>query len=334
MGAARSMSRLALAVLVIAHGWGHAVLPLRGAIPSEALAQNFFPLVFYAVAMVGFTAAGVGVLGVPPFAAATRPLLVIASVYSLVALGILGHGDLWWGAAIDVVLLLAGLTGVFNRLPSPAAQGQARRAFRIAVGSAVVAYTVTAALWPIYRAWGTRPDEYQLDLPGDGPQRRAALEIQHAVTIDAPPAAVWPWLLQIGQDRGGFYSYDWLERAFGVDVHTVAEIRPEWQHREVGELVRATQPGYLGGVLGPDLGWRVREVEAERALVLEYWGTFALVPAGDATTRFIIRTPIGHERMPVWAAALDMMTFQLPHFIMERRMMLRIKTLAEASAVS
>jgi hypothetical protein len=50
-----------------------------------------------------------------------------------------------------------------------------------------------------------------------------------------------------------------------------------------------------------------------------------------ATTRFIIRTPIGHERTPVWAAVLDMATFQLPHFIMERRMMLRIKALAESS---
>jgi hypothetical protein len=49
------------------------------------------------------------------------------------------------------------------------------------------------------------------------------------------------------------------------------------------------------------------------------------------TTRFIIRTPIGHERVPVWAAALDMAAFQLPHFIMERRMMLRIKALAESS---
>jgi hypothetical protein len=193
---------------------------------------------------------------------------------------------------------------------------------------------VTAALWPVYRAWGTRPGEYRLDLPGDDAGRRADLEIQHAVTVAAPAAAVWPWLLQLGQDRAGFYSYDWLERAFGVDVHNVAEIRPEWQHREVGELVRATQPGYLGGLFGPDLGWRVREVEPERALVLEHWGTFALVPADGATTRFIIRTPIGHERMPVWAAALDMMTFQLPHFIMERRMMLRIKALAEASSLS
>ena len=152
------------------------------------------------------------------------------------------------------------------------------------------------------------------------------------MTIDAPPSAVWPWLMQLGQDRGGFYSYDWLERAFGVDMHNVNEIRPEWQQREVGELLRATQPTYLGGLFGPDLGWTVKDVQFERALVLERWGAFVLVPTVDGKTRFIIRTTVSNERIPAWAAALDVMTFQLPHFIMERRMMLQIKELAEGMA--
>lgn len=75
-------------------------------------------------------------------------------------------------------------------------------------------------------------------------------ECQHAVTINAAPEAVWPWLIQLGQDRAGFYSDDFLERAFGVDVHNVTEIRPEWQQRKAGELVRATQKNYLGGIFG------------------------------------------------------------------------------------
>jgi hypothetical protein len=183
----------------------------------------------------------------------------------------------------------------------------------------------------VYRGWGTRLEERALALPGDAPDRDPALEIQHAVTVQAPASAVWPWLLQIGQDRGGFYSYDWLERAFGVDVRNVTEIRPEWQQRAPGDLVRATQPGYLGGLLGRDLGWRVLAVEDQRALVLRHWGAFALVPDGDAT-RFIIRSPMGHADIPTWAATLDMFTFQLPHFIMERRMMLQIKALAERTA--
>ncbi|OFW46851.1 MAG: hypothetical protein A3J29_06585 [Acidobacteria bacterium RIFCSPLOWO2_12_FULL_67_14b] len=198
---------------------------------------------------------------------------------------------------------------------------------------AFLAYAASAAvLWPLHRAWGSTPAEHALALPGDAPDRNPALEIQHAVTVNAPPEAVWPWLVQLGQDRAGFYSYDWLERAFGVDVHNVREIRPEWQQRQVGDRVRATQEGYLGGVLGKDLGWTVKDLQPGRAMVLQHWGAFVLVPTEDGKTRFIIRTTIGHERMPAWAAAMDMMTFELAHFIMERRMMLQVKSLAEGGA--
>lgn len=68
-------------------------------------------------------------------------------------------------------------------------------------------------------------------------------------------------------------------------------------------------------------------------MVLQHWGAFVLEPTADGQTRFIIRTHVGHQAIPAWAAALDMMAFELPHFIMERRMMLTIKSLAETKAV-
>jgi len=332
MTIAQRIARPAVGALVIAHAWAHTVLPLRGLIVPETLSENFMPLICYGTALLGFSAAGVGILGVWPFTLATRQLLVVASAYSLVSLEILGHSDLWWGAAIDVVLLLVGVTGLIDRLPVPAQTTRpVQRGLATATAVVFLAYTASAVMWPMYRAWGTMPAEHGLVLPGDETGRDSALEIQRAVTVRAPAAAVWPWLIQLGQDRAGFYSYDWLERAFGVDVHNVTEIRPEWQERRVGELVRATQPGYLGGLFGPQLGWTVERVEPEHALVLRHWGAFALVAEDATTTRFIIRTPIGNERTPVWAAAINMMAFQLPHFIMERRMMLHIKALAESS---
>lgn len=326
-----SLLRPAFALFVIAHGLAHAVLPLRGWVNPLALDSDFVPVILYSVAVLGFAIAGIGVLGVRPFAAAVRPVMVIASVYSLVALWRMGDGDLWWGAAVDVALFLVGVTGAHRRLPVPAVRrGPMRRALGVFAAVAFLAYVTSAAvLWPLHRAWGSSSSEHALTLPGDAPNRSAALEIQHAVTVDAPPEAVWPWLVQLGQDRAGFYSYDWLERAFGVDVHNVKEIRAEWQHRAVGDRVRATQPGYLGGLLGRDLGWTVDEIQPGRALVLSQWGAFVLLPAEPGKTRFIIRTRIGHEQTPAWAAALDVMTFELPHFIMERRMMLQIKALAE-----
>jgi uncharacterized protein YndB with AHSA1/START domain len=151
----------------------------------------------------------------------------------------------------------------------------------------------------------------------------------HAVTIEAPPEEVWKWLVQLGQDRAGFYSYDWLERIFLADVHNVYEIRPEWQHRVAGDFVRATPPNYLGGAFGTDVGWRVSHLEPGRAMILANWGAFVLEPAGPGRTRFFVRSAIGGPDAPVWGAGLTFALFEIPHFIMERKMMLTIKQCAE-----
>ena len=327
--------RRAFALLVIAHGLAHAVLPLRGWMDPALFGHDFMPLVLYGVAVMGFTIAGIGLLGVAPFTSAVRPLLVLASGYSLIAIQVFGARDLWWGAALDVVLLITGFTGIYRRLPIGERHGRWPHRAAVATAASFLLYVSCAlVLWPVHRIWGSEPSEFALALPGDPPNRNPALEIQHAVTVDAPPEAVWQWLVQLGQDRAGFYSYDWLERAFGVDVHNVKEIRPEWQQREAGDRVRATQPGYLGGVLGDNLGWTVTALEPGRALVLRNWGGFVLHPTEDGRTRFIIRTTVGDPGIRPWMAALDMMAFELPHFIMERRMMLQIKALAERQGLS
>jgi hypothetical protein len=298
--------------------------------------RNYMPLVLFGVAVLGFTTAGVGLFGVRPFTAVVRPFLLVASAYSAVAIITAGQmTELWWGLALDAMFLLMGLTGVYRRLPIGSSHPGLPHRIAIATGAAFLIYVAGAVvLWPVHRGWGTQPDERALSLPGDRADRNPALELQHAVTIDAPPDAVWAWLVQLGQDRAGFYSYDWLERAFGADVHNVTTIRPEWQERHAGDFVRATQPNYLGGVFGKDLGWTVNDVEPGRALVLRNWGAFVLLPASGNQTRFIIRTTIGDPAIPVWMAALDMMTFELPHFIMERKMMLQIKQLAEGSVTA
>ena len=118
MGYMKAHVRQAFALLVIAHGLAHAVLPMRGWMQPESLAKDFMPVILYGTAVLGFCAAGIGLFGLRPFTAATRPLLVLASGYSLVALGLFGQGDLWWGATLDSALLLTGLTGAFKYLPA------------------------------------------------------------------------------------------------------------------------------------------------------------------------------------------------------------------------
>ena len=316
--------------LVIAHGLSHAVLPLRGSLAPAMLVDDWTPLGLYGIAMVGFVAAGLGLLGLRPFDRAVSPLLVLSSGLSLVAIVRFADPTLWFGGVCDGGLLLLGLWRGYSGWPAHPSHGRRWHVAGVVSGFALIAFVaLTSFGYAWHRTWGSMLDELTLSLPGDPVVRTPALEIQHAVTIAAPPSAVWPWLVQLGQDRGGFYSYDWLERAFGADVHNVQEIRPEWQTRTVGDFVPATQRGYLWGVFGDVLGWRVAHVERERALVLENWGAFVLRPTEDGKTRFIIRSTISNGRTPVWASVANFMGFELPHFVMQRRMMLTIKELAE-----
>jgi hypothetical protein len=111
--------RPAFAMFVIAHGLAHMMLPVRDWTAPEMLQRDFVPVVLYGVAMIGFALAGLGVLGIWPFNAVARPMMVVASAYSLVALWRMGHGGMWWGAGVDALLFVAGITGLYHRLPAP-----------------------------------------------------------------------------------------------------------------------------------------------------------------------------------------------------------------------
>lgn len=315
--------------LVIAHGLSHAALPMRGSLAPLSYG-DWAPAALYSGSIIGFVAAGLGLLGMRPFERVISPLMVLASAWSLVAIVCLGDPGLWFGAVSDLTLLLVGLWRGYAGWPAHPSHGRGWHAAALAGGVCLVAYVGIAALsYPASRTWGSTREEIAMALPGDNQHRDAALELQHAVTIDAPPEDVWVWLAQLGHDRAGFYSYDWLERAFGVNIHNVREVRPEWQSIKAGDVVHATQPGYMGGLFGEHPGWTVNAVTPERTLILDQWGTFALEPAADQRTRFIIRSTMSNRQIPVWASALNLFAFQMPHYIMQRRMMLTIKELAE-----
>jgi hypothetical protein len=317
--------------LVIAHGVSHAVLPLRGSLAPALFVDDWIPVGLYAAAMIGFVAAGLGLLGLRPLDRAISPLLVLSSGLSLVAIVRFADPTLWFGAACDGALLLIGLGRSYGGWPAHPNHGRRLHLAGLAAGFALLFYVGTVTmLYPIHRTWGSTREELLLPLPGDRVPRQPALEIQHAVTIDAAPDAVWRWIVQLGQDRAGFYSYDWLERAIGADIHNVTGIRDEWQRRAVGDFVPATQPGYLSALLHDRPGWTVSVLQPGRAMVLDRWGAFVLLPAADGGTRFIIRSTISHPQIPVWLSAVNFLAFELPHFIMERRMMLTIKALAES----
>ncbi len=135
-------------------------------------------------------------------------------------------------------------------------------------------------------------------LPGDELVGGPAVQMTAAVWIDAPPSAVWPWLVQLGQDRGGLYSYEALENLIGLHFHTADRVHPEWQQLAVGDIVRLVPKGWMGlrdGVVLP-----VAEIVPERCIVLRppnlpwdaVW-SFHVVPHGEDRCRLLVRTRSG-----------------------------------------
>ena len=171
--------------------------------------------------------------------------------------------------------------------------------------------------------WGSTAAERQMTLPGDNLIPVGAGQSTKAITINAPPDIVWQWLVQIGQDRAGFYSYTWLENILGADIHNADEIHPEWQHLAVGDGAwRMLPPDYLWGV-GNDSVRQVLISEPGHTLVLEMWGAHVIVPINEHTSRLIVRG----QAVP--AGLVTTMVVEPVVFSMQRRMLLGLKARAE-----
>jgi hypothetical protein len=326
-----------LGVGLILHGLAHA-----GAgtwTTQREHASTWLLTILWAVAMPGFVAAGLGAVGVRHFERRWRAFAATAAVSSLLLLPMLGGPVAVVGIVLDVGLVLIAATShrwIVARPPDMPRPHRVRAAIGFGVATAFVLYlAVVVVTRPWTMTWGSTDAERRLALlPGDTATSAQTYRIDHAVTIRAPIDSVWPWLVQLGQDRGGFYSYDWLERLFGDRIHNASRVHPEWQQRAVGDLVRATQPDYLGGIVGTDVGWRVSAIEPGRAMVLADWGTFELRAVDSNTTRMHVRTR-GDARpnfRDVVIAPLGLLLLEPAHFIMERGMLLGIKERAEGNA--
>ncbi|WP_216844128.1 hypothetical protein [Phytoactinopolyspora alkaliphila] len=211
-----------------------------------------------------------------------------------------------------------------------------RRAVIVGTGVAVSAAGATVAR-ARYRDWGSTPDERDCRLPGDELIADPASFTTRAVTIKAPPAEVWKWLVQIGQDRGGWYSYEWLENLFGLNIHNARELRPEWQQLAPGDRVWAVPAGSKGR--GDGYAFLVAQVQPGQALVLSQsppehpWDAtwaFALADDGRGGCRLLARGRVA--RRPGFTGTLAWVGGELLDpvtMVMTRKMLLGIRARAE-----
>ncbi len=177
--------------------------------------------------------------------------------------------------------------------------------------------------------WGSTAEEAAFALPGDDLVPNANITATRAIAVAASAGVVWPWIAQLGQGRGGFYSYDFLENLAGCDIHSADEIGLQWQSIAVGDEVR----------LHPEIGLRVAALDRGTALVLR--GGIRMGPNRAALRLHLgIRRPRRRRRNHAspraraleytrWWSAVLVEPVQLISFIMSRRMLRGIKHRAE-----
>jgi len=202
-----------------------------------------------------------------------------------------------------------------------------------ATGAAVIgsaaAYLLVGRPWQL--GWGATDEELDATLAGDDLIPNPDLLATRAITVHAPAEQVWPWIAQLGQGRGGFYSYDALENLVGCDIHSADRIVPEWQDVKVGDQVK----------LHPEVGLGVAVVEPGRALVLgggvpmgavpppyDFTWAFVLREEPEGTTRLLVRERYAYTQR--WAPLL-VEPVAVVAFVMSQRMLRGIRDRAEPS---
>lgn len=210
----------------------------------------------------------------------------------------------------------------------------------VALATLVGSYHVAIRPWQV--RWRATDEEVAARLPGDERIAEPATQVTRAIDVDAPPEAVWPWLVQLGADRGGFYSYDWLEDLFGLGIHSADAVVADWQRLAVGDLVAADarrrggwyvvdlRPGELLALQVADLR-RGRPTSRADRPGWEFLWTFALRPTPGGTTRLVVR-----ERVAVGRRTLRLLLTPvgIVSFVMTRRMLLGLAARAEAAPLA
>lgn len=174
--------------------------------------------------------------------------------------------------------------------------------------------------------WGASDADLQRPMPGDLDGSRWT----RAIVIEAAPEQIWPWLVQFGQGRGGWYSYDWLENLLGFDIHTADRILSEYQDQQIGT------PICMSGSFCPSkvhvvepyqwFGWQAADDSGQPVWTF----VFGLFPEGENRTRLVVRESFDPAFMPPAAVIV----LEIPDVVMELKMLDTLKARAEGRPAS
>ena len=225
---------------------------------------------------------------------------------------------MYTGLMIGLIVVGTTLSAVAAWLLAVLRLGRLGGTLLVVAVASVVVFAYRLAIRPWHLGWGATDEELSRPMPGDDllPGSGSATR---AITIKASPERIWPWLVQLGYGRAGWYSYDWIDNDFRPSADRVL---PEHQRLEVGDRI----------LMMPSMGFEVQAIDAPRSIVslLDDGSTswcLALYPATDGSTRLVSRWRPRFERTV--ASFLMTLLVEPGTFVMEQKMLRTIRDRVE-----
>lgn len=178
---------------------------------------------------------------------------------------------------------------------------------------------------PYIFAWGATDQEVSMSMPGD--HLAPFISSTRSISIEAPISDVWDWVIQLGADRGGFYSYWFIEKPLGYKYREINRIETKFKDMEVGRVIKASLDPSMSFI---EYNFPVVAVDHGKSFVLKNWGCFLLNEVDSSRTRLIVRTH--GQSLASWTNSLNYFFMMPLHYLMERRMLIGIKSRSEVGA--
>ena len=170
--------------------------------------------------------------------------------------------------------------------------------------------------------WGATTQEVSMSMPGD--HLAPFISSTRSITINAPISEVWDWVIQLGADRGGFYSYWFIEKPLGYKYRERNRVEAEFKDMQVGRVIKASIDPSMSFI---EYNFPVVAVDPGKSFVLRNWGCFLLNEIDSNRTRLIVRTH--GQSLTNWKDHFNYFITMPLHYLMERRMLIGIKKRSE-----